>query len=272
MIDALVGEALRAWAMTLASGGDADDAGAIAVSTLASEPWTAAAVAGLLRASRPARAPHDLGLTAQLRVREPRDSGVVARFAGGAIFPQLVIGHLGEPARELALRVAEAARGATTGTTRHALVLGGGVGTLALALEALGVPEIEVMEGDVHARSLHEALVPRAHLVTRPTRLADLVLAVPPYIAVATRAARAEGGLAYLLPSRQLDDEGGAAWRRALVTSHQVRGLEGPHLRSGSEAAWWVLSATMGGGPAAVLGHPAERVLGDPRVSIRRRD
>lgn len=267
--DARVGDALRAWSRVFAGGGSAADADVAAVQTMADDPWAAASVASLLLASHPEAALEDYGLTASFRLRNPRGVGVVCTFARGTPYPALDPKVIMAPQRDLAMRVADAARSVAEGPARRAVVRGGGVGTFALALEAWGIPDVEVVEPDERAAIFHQVVAPRARLLHRAESTADLVLAVPGYFPAAVGLARAGGGVAYLLPDWALDDARGAAWRGELVQYHRVRGLSGPQRRPGSDTGWWLLSALGGGGPGNVLGVPADRVMADVSHSLR---
>lgn len=267
--DTQIGAALREWGRVLASGGLPTDADVAAVQTLGHDPWAAVHIASLLFSSQCESAIEDYGLTASFRLRNPRGAGVVCTFARGTPYPALDPKILPAPGRDLAMRVADAARSVAEGPTRRAVVLGGGIGTFALALEAWGVPDVEVVEPDARAALFHHVVAPRARLIPRAERGADLVLATPGYFALAAKLVRDGGGLAYLLPDWALDDAQGAAWRGVLVERHRVRALSGPQRRPGSDTPWWLLSATGGGGPLAVLGMPAEQILADVSRSLR---
>lgn len=267
--EARLAEALRVWSDVLAAGGSLADADVAAVSCLADDPWIAVGLASLLWASQPEQALETYGLTASFRLRNPRGAGVVGTFARGSRYPALDPKVLLAPSRDMAMRVADAARSVASGPTRRAVVLGGDVGSLALALEAWGVTDVDVVEPDARAAILHQVVAPRARLVPRALPGADLVLATSGYFPLAGRLVREGGGLAFLLPDWALDDAMGAAWRGELVEKHCIRGLSGPTARSGSGTLWWLLSATAGGGPSEVFGVPAKRVLADVARSFR---
>lgn len=267
--DNQIAEALRAWSRAVASGGLAADADVAAVQTLADDPWAAAHVASLLFACQCETAIEDYGLTASFRLRNPRGAGVVCTFARGTLYPALDPKILVAPGRDLAMRVADAARSVADGSTRRAVVLGGGIGMFALALEAWGVTDIDVVEPDARAALFHHMVAPRARLTPRAEPDADLVIATPGYYAAAAKLVRPGGGLAYLLPDWALDDAQGAGWRGVLVERHCVRALSGPQRRPGSDTRWWLLSASGSGGPADVLGTPAAHILADVSRSLR---
>lgn len=267
--DNQIGEALRAWSRAVASGGLPSDADVAAVQALSDDPWAAASVASLLFSSQCETAIEDYGLTASFRLRNPRGAGVVCTFARGTPYPALDPKIIPAPGRDLAMRVADAARSVTDGPTRRAVVLGGGIGTFALALEAWGVPDIQVVEPDARAALFHHVVAPRARLVPRAEVGADLVITTSGYYAAAAKLVRPGGGLAYLLPDWALDDAQGAGWRGALIERHCVRALSGPQRRPGSDTPWWLLSASGGGGPADVLGTPAAQILADVSRSLR---
>lgn len=235
--------ALRSWLEAAAHGADHVAASVAAVTTMAEDPWRAAAFAGILARCELQVTPEAIGLTAGLRVRSVVGASVVATVPAGRPFPALVRGG-SEPDRALAMRVADAARSILARPVRSAIDLECGVGTVLLALEAWGVPELTGVTTDPLEAALAAAVVPRARIVAAAEGVWDVV--VTREGGDADRFAADGGAVALWMDEARFGDEAGAAWRRRWLQEHALRGI------SGSDGGAWIAGLAVGAGPGVV--------------------
>ena len=81
-------EALRAALTSAARGDDQSEVVTRAAEAVAHDPWAVVSQAGALARAAWIPAPHDLGLTATLRVTAPHHAAAVANVSAGAPFPR----------------------------------------------------------------------------------------------------------------------------------------------------------------------------------------
>lgn len=235
--------ALRSWMEAAAHGADHVEASCAAVTTMVEDPWRAAAFAGLLARCELQTTSEPIGLTAGLRVRSVVGASVVATVPARRPFPALVRPAV-EPDRALAMRVADAARSVLARPVRSAIDVQCGVGTVLLALEAWGVPELIGVATSPLEAALAGVVVPRARIVGAARGTFDVVI---------TRSggdtdqyAAAGGAVALWMEEAAFGDDAGAAWRARWLREHALRGL------SVVDGGSWIAGLAVGAGPGIV--------------------
>lgn len=283
-------QALQAWLRTAARSNDRIAACRAAAEAVAPEPWSVVQDAGRLARAAMRPAPHDLGLTQDLRVRSPDNPNIAARVAAGAPYPALDIGGrrvrgaFDTPA-EMAHAAVRQAREAHDGPLRSGIDPACGTGAFLVALTEQGVREISGVELDPAAIAVAQVAAPRANLIEGDGMSdgprADLVVGNPPYVpperqdkahraalklrypwlsgrfdlsvpfaAAAVQRARAGGVVALVLPASLMVQPYAASLRRQWVENHRIHAISAPTVFPGASVQVVTVVLTVGAGPA----------------------
>ncbi len=242
-----------------------------------------------------AKAPHDLGLTPQLRVRGPDSPGVAARVPAGAPYPALdtrgrrTRGAFDTPA-QMAHAAVQRARQACTGPARRGVDPACGTGAFLVALAEQGISEIGGVELDPAAIAVAEVASPRARITQGDGMVdgpgADLVVGNPPYVpperqdkalrarlresypwlsgrfdlavpfaAAAVQRAEPGGAVALVLPAPLLVQPYARPLRRQWIEQHRIYAISPPTDFPGASVQVVTVVLCVGTGPAPLPDH-----------------
>jgi len=246
--------------------------------------------AGRLARAGMGTAPRDLGLTRDLKVRQPDGPGVAARVPAGAPYPTLDTsgrrrrGAFDTPA-QMAHSAVSLALEARNGPVRRGVDPACGTGAFLVALAEAGVPEINGVELDPAAIAVAEVAVPRARIHQgdgmRDGPGGDLIVGNPPYVpperqnkkhrerlrkiypwlsgrfdlsvpfaASAVERAAPGGVVALILPAPLMVQPYAASLRRQWASQHRIHAISPPTDFPGASVQVVTLVLTVGEGPA----------------------
>ena len=283
-------QALQAWLQTAARSNDRVAACRAAAEAVAPDPWDVVQQAGRLARATMRPAPHDLGLTPELRVRSPNSPSVTARVPAGAPYPALDLGGrrlrgaFDTPARMAHAAVAQA-RAAHEGPALSGLDPACGTGAFLVALAQQGVQDITGVDLDPAAIAVAQVAAPRAQLRQgdglQVGATADLIVGNPPYVpperqdkaqraalkdrfpwltgrfdlsvpfaASAVQRAHPGGVVALVLPAPVMVQPYAAPLRRQWISRHKIHAISAPTHFPGASVQVVTVVLTVGAGPA----------------------
>jgi hypothetical protein len=287
--------ALDAWLHAVATSQDTVQAAMAAAEAIATEPWAVIEHAGALARAQLSIASKDLGLTIELRVKDPAHPDVIATVPKGAPFPAIDIsgrrkrGAFDTP-QTMARHTTTMALAAARRTVNCGLDPACGTGAFLVAMSEAGVHQIAGFELDPVAAAIARVAAPTATITIGDgftlDGSADIVVGNPPFIpperqnkslrarlvrkhtwltgrfdlsvpfaATAVQRAHTHGGVGLVLPASLMVQPYATPLRKHWVEQHHIREISKHQLFPGAAVEVVSLSMTTDAGPAPLPDH-----------------